>query len=137
VSVWRRIALDWPAMNAADRTRVLLAFGFPLGALLHVGWLIYHGDPMYRGPAPEWAPWFWYALCAVDFVVCWLMLTRPRAGVAAAAATMMLTLTVNWTLFPTFEFGFNYVLIGLTLFGAAVAMTAAWLWRASRWRLAG
>jgi len=122
-------------MSAADRTRILLAFGFPLGAILHLGWLIYHGDPFYHGPAPEWAVWFWYSLCAVDFVVCWLLLTRPRVGVLAAALTMATTLAVNWTQFPTFQLHFNYVLIGLTVFGAAVALTAGWLWRSSRWRL--
>lgn len=133
--VWRRIAEDWPAMGAADRTRVVLAFGFPMGALLHVAWLIYHGDLFYHGPAPEWAVWFWYALCVVDFMVCWLMLTHPRLGVVAAALTMLTTLVVNWTQFPTFEFQFNYVLIGLTAFGAVVALTAGWLWQASRWSL--
>ncbi len=122
-------------MRAADRTRVLLAFGFPLGAILHFAWLIRHGDPFYHGPAPEWAVWFWYALCAVDLVVCWLMLTRPRAGVVAAALTMLTTLVVNWTQFPTFEFAFNYVLIGRTVFGVVVALTAGWLWRSSRWAL--
>ena len=122
-------------MSAADRTRVLLAFGFPLGAVLHIGWLIYHGDPFYHGPAPEWAVWFWYALCVVDFAVCWLLLTRPLEGIMAAALTMTTTLVVNWTQFPTFELQFNYVLIGLSAFGAAVALTAGWLWRCSRWRL--
>ncbi len=122
-------------MSAADRTRVVLALGFPLGAVLHIGWLIWHGDPFYHGPAPEWAVWFWYGLCVTDCIVCWLLLTRPRAGVVAAALTMATTLVVNWTQFPTFEVQFNYVLIGLSVFGAAVALTAGWLWRASRWRL--
>jgi hypothetical protein len=135
VSVFGAIRRDWPQMRAADRVRVVLAFGFPLGAILHVGWVIYHGDIFYRGPAPTWAPAFWYGLCVIDFGVCWLMLARPRLGVASAALTMITTLSVNWTQFPTFELQFNYVLLGLTLFGAIVLVLAGWLWRASRWRL--
>lgn len=122
-------------MNAADRLRVVLAFCFPLGALLHIGWVIAHRDFFYHGPAPGWAVWFWYSLCVVDLAVCWLLLTRPRIGIAAALATMALALFVNWTYFPTFEVKFNYVLIGLTAFGVLVALTAAWIWRESRWRL--
>ena len=52
----------------------------------------------------------------------------PRAGIVAAVVTMITTLWVNWTQFPTFEFQFNYVLIGLTLFGVFVFATAPWLW---------
>jgi hypothetical protein len=44
-------------------------------------------------------------------------------------------LLVNWTQFPTFEYAFNWVLIGLTLFGVIVFASAPWLWRQSRWRL--
>jgi hypothetical protein len=118
----------WGAeMNAADRTRVVLAWGFVFGAVSHVGWVIWHGDFWYHGPGPGWAPWFWYGF--------WLLLTRPRVGIIGALATMVLTLTVNWTQFPTFEFGFNYVLIGLTVFGVIVLATAAWLWTSSRWQL--
>ncbi len=122
-------------MNAADRTRVVLAGGFVFGALSHFWWVWVHGDLWYYGPAPSWAPFFWYGVCAVDFVVCWLLLARPRAGVAASALTMFTTLIVNWTQFPTFQFVFNYVLIGLTVFGVVVFATAPWLWRASRWKL--
>ncbi len=122
-------------MNAADRLRVLLAWGFIFGAVSHIGWVIYHGDAWYRGPAPAWAPWFWYGICVVDLLVFWLLLTRPRAGLALSLLTMITTLIVNWTQFPTFKFGFNYVLIGLTVFGLIVFATFVWLWRASRWRL--
>jgi hypothetical protein len=48
---------------------------------------------------------------------------------------MVTTLIVNWTQFPTFQFVFNYVLIGLTIFGVIVFVTTPWLWRASRWKL--
>jgi hypothetical protein len=94
-----------------------------------------HGDVWYYGPAPSWAPWFWYGICLVDLAVFWLLLTRPRLGITGALATMVTTLVVNWTQFPTFEFGFNYVLIGLTVFGVIVFATAAWLWSASKWKL--
>jgi hypothetical protein len=126
----------WGAeMNAADRMRVVLAWGFVFGAVSHIGWVIVHGDVWYYGPAPSWAPWFWYSICLVDLAVFWLLLTRPRLGIAGALATMVTTLVVNWTQFPTFEFGFNYVLIGLTVFGVIVFATAVWLWSASKWRL--
>lgn len=121
-------------MNAADRFRVWLAWGFVFGAVSHVGWVIVHGDLWYYGPAPSWAPWFWYGICLVDLMVFWLMLSRPRAGIALSVTTMTTTLVVNWTQFPTFEFGINYVLIGLTVFGVIVFATAPWLWAASRWR---
>jgi len=124
-------------MNAADRLRVVLAWGFVFGALSHIGWVIYHGDIWYRGPAPSWAPWFWYAICAVDLVVFWQLLARPRTGLVLSLVTMTTTLVVNWTQFPTFEFGFNYVLVGLTAFGLLVFAMFAWLWSASRWRLRG
>ena len=124
-------------MKAADRLRVVLAWGFVFGAVRHVGWVIYHGDVWYYGPAPSWAPWFWYGICAVDLVVFWLLLARPRWGLIGAVATMIVTLAVNWTQFPTFEFGFNYVLIGLTVFGAFVFAAAPWLWMKSRWSLGG
>jgi hypothetical protein len=130
------ISHAWGAeMNAADRVRVLLAWGFIFGAVIHVGWAIWHGDIWYYGPAPSWAPWFWYGVCLVDFAVFWLLLTRPRPGLTAALATMTAALVVNWTQFPTFEFGFNYVLVGLTVFGAIVFATVPWLWTASRWKL--
>jgi len=128
----------WGAeMNVADRTRIVLAWGFVFGAVSHFGWVIYHGDFWYHGPGPRWAPWFWYSVCAIDLLVFWLLLTRPRVGLACGLLTMILTLTVNWTQFPTFEFGFNYVLIGLTVFGVIVLATMAWLWRDSKWRLRG
>ena len=136
MNVLREIGRAWRAeMNAADKVRVLLALGFVFGAVSHVGWLIWHGDLWYHGPAPDWAPVFWYSICVIDFVVCWLLLARPRAGIIGAALTMITTLIVNWTQFSTFEFGFNYVLIGLTLFGALVAATAAWLWVSAKWKL--
>lgn len=121
-------------MSAADRTRLWLAWGFVFGAVSHVGWTVAHGDLWYYGPAPSWAPWFWYGVCLVDLVVFWLLLKRPRAGILLAVATMITTLIVNWTQFPTFEFVFNYVLIGLTAFGLIVFATAPWLWRRSGWR---
>jgi hypothetical protein len=131
-----QIGRDWGAvMNAADRTRVVLAGGFIFGALSHFWWVWIHGDLWYYGPAPSWAPFFWYGICAVDFVVAWLLLARPRAGIALSFATMVTTLIVNWTQFPTFQFVFNYVLIGLTIFGVIVFVTTPWLWRASRWKL--
>lgn len=132
----REVVRAWGAeMSAADRTRVLLAVGFIFGAVSHVGWVIVHRDFWYHGPGPEWAPWFWYGICIVDFVVFWLLLTRPKAGLVLALLTMVTTLIVNWTQFPTFEFGFNYVLIGLTVFGVIVFATMAWIWTASRWKL--
>jgi hypothetical protein len=125
----------WGEMNGADRMRVVLAWGFIFGAASHIGWVIYHGDAWYHGPGPSWAPWFWYGICLVDLGVYWLLLARPRAGIVASVSTMMLTLWVNWTQFPTFDFGFNYVLIGLTVFGVVVFATAPWLWTASKWKL--
>lgn len=122
-------------MTAARRTRIWLACGFVFGAVSHVAWTIVNGDLWYYGPAPSWAPWFWYGICLVDFVVFWLLLKRPRAGIALAVATMITTLIVNWTQFPTFEYTFNYVLIGLTVFGVIVFALAPWLWRRSPWRV--
>jgi hypothetical protein len=122
-------------MNAADRLRVVLAWGFVFGAVSHVGWVIYHGDVWYFGPAPGWAPWFWYGICLIDLAVFWLLLAQPRLGLVCAVTTMAVTLIVNWTQFPTFEFGFNYVLIGLTVFGAIVFAATPWLWVKSRWLL--
>lgn len=130
------MARAWSAeMNRADRARVLLAWGFVFGAVSHVGWLWVNGSPWYHGPAPAWAVWFWYGVCAVDLVVFWLMLTQPRAGVALGVITMITTLIVNWTQFPTFEYQFNWVLLGLTAFGAIMFALAPWLWRASHWKL--
>jgi len=122
-------------MNAADRFRVWLAWGFVFGAASHIGWVMAHGDLWYYGPAPSWAPWFWYGICLVDLMVFWLMLSRPRASIALSVTTMTVTLIVNWTQFPTFEFWLNYVLIGLTVFGVIVFAAAPWLWVASRWKL--
>jgi hypothetical protein len=68
----------------------------------------------------------------VDLVVFWLLLARPRPGLIGAVTTMAVTLIVNWTQFPTFEFGFNYVLVGLTVFGAIVFAAAPWMWAKSR-----
>ena len=131
-----RMSRGWETeMNAADRLRVVLAWGFVFGAVSHVGWVIYHGDIWYYGPAPSWAPWFWYGICVVDLVVFWLLLARPRLGLIGAVTTMSVTLIVNWTQFPTFEFGFNYVLVGLTVFGVIVFAAAPWLWAKSRWSL--
>lgn len=111
-----------------ELARRIMAVCFPLGALGHFWWLAKHGL-LYHGPAPEWAVWFWYILCAVDVAVCVLLLTRPRVGLAAAVLTMAVSLTVNWLCFPTFEYGFNLVLIGLTVFGIWVFCVTPWLWR--------
>lgn len=136
MSFMREINAAWRTrMNGADHVRVWLAWGFIFGAVSHVGWVILHGDLWYYGPAPSWAPWFWYGICLVDLVVFWMLLTRPRAGIAMSVATMITTLIVNWTQFPTFQYTFNYVLIGLTVFGVIVFAAAPWLWVKSRWRL--
>jgi len=77
--------------------------------------------------------WLVPALLALSVVLLfWLLLKRPREGIALAVATMITTLIVNWTQFPTFEYTFNYVLIGLTVFGVIVFATAPWLWREAR-----
>ena len=132
----RQINQAWRTeMNAADRFRIWLAWGFVFGAASHVGWVVAHGDLWYYGPAPSWAPLFWYGTCLVDLVVFWMFLEKPRVGLVLSVTTMITTLIVNWTQFPTFEFGFNYVLLGLTLFGVVVFVTTPWLWAASRWRL--
>ena len=115
-------------MTASVVVRKLMAVSFPLGALGHFWWVWKHGL-LYHGPAPAWAVWFWYGLCAVDVLVCLLLLTRPRTGLVLAVATMAVSLGVNWVCFPTFEFGFNGVLIGLTAFGLGVFAVAPWLWR--------
>ncbi|HVY87879.1 MAG TPA: hypothetical protein VG942_03375 [Hyphomonadaceae bacterium] len=125
----------WAAeMNAADRFRVVLAWGFIFGAVSHIGWVIVHGDVWYHGPGPVWAPVFWYSICVIDLIVYWFLLHRPRVGLVMSVLTMITTLIVNWTQFPTFQFTFNYVLIGLTVFGVIVFGTVTWLWRASNWR---
>ena len=116
-------------------SRVWLAWGFVFGAARMLAGCGRMADLWYHGPAPAGRVWFWYGVCAVDLVVFWLLLTRPRAGIVLGVATMVTTLIVNWTQFPTFEYAFNCVLIGLTLFGVIVFATAPWLWRASRWRL--
>jgi hypothetical protein len=129
-------ARAWKAeMNSADRVRVLLGWGFLFGCVSHFGWLWVNGSLLYHGPAPAWAVWFWFGVCGVDVVVFWLMLAHPRVGIALGCLTMATTLLVNWTQFPTFEYAFNWVLIGLTLFGVIVFASAPWLWRRSRWRL--
>jgi hypothetical protein len=119
--------------TAADRVRCIFAACFPLGAFGHFWWVWRHGL-LYHGPAPPWAVVFWYALCAADFVIAWLLLTRPRLGLLAGLATMAYSLWINWAFFPTFQFGFNGVLVGLTAFGVALAATTPWLWRHSGWR---
>ena len=134
MNAWRKLKRAWrDEMNAADRTRVVFGFSFPLGAFLHFGWLGVHGL-LYHGAAPAWAVTFWYSLCAVDFVVAWLMLTHPRIGIALGCAVMAFSLWVNWSFFPTFQLHFNYVLIGLTSFGVALAACAPWMWMRARWR---
>jgi hypothetical protein len=134
MKAWTYLRAAWGnEMNAADRVRTIFAFAFPFGALGHFGWVAVHGI-FYYGPAPAWAVWFWYSLCALDLVVCWLMLTRIRAGVLLGAAVMAFSLWVNWTFFPTFEFGINLVLLGLTAFGLALFALAPWLIKQSRWR---
>jgi hypothetical protein len=124
-------------MTLADRVRVAMAFGFPVGAILHFVWLFQNGSMMFHGPAPEWATWFWFIVCGVDVVVCAALLMRPRLGLRLAFATMAVVMYVNWTQFPTFEYGFNYVLVGLTVFALFVFATAPWLWTVSKWRLGG
>ena len=110
--------------------RTLMAVSFPLGAIGHFWWVGKHGL-LYHGPAPAWAVWFWYGLCATDFVVGYLLLQRPRPGLVLAGATMVVSLWVNWTCFPTFDYGFNWILVGLTIFGLWVFAVTPWLWRAS------
>ena len=57
MSLLREINANWRGgMNAADRFRVVLAWGFVFGAVSHIGWVIVHGDLWYYGPAPSWAP---------------------------------------------------------------------------------
>lgn len=130
------MARAWgPEMNTADRARVLLGWGFVFGCVSHFGWLWANGSLFYHGPAPAWAVWFWFGICAVDLLVFWLMLAHPKAGIALGLVTMATTLTVNWTQFPTFEYTFNWVLLGLTLFGVIMFASAPWLWRRSRWQL--
>ena len=106
---WGQMVRAWgPEMNAADRTRVVLAWGFIFGAVSHVGWVIVHGDFWYHGPGPEWAPWFWYGICLVDFVVCWLLLAHPRSdyryGVYRQGTTAMHVSPGLGTTFVPFRF---------------------------------
>lgn len=122
-------------MASADKVRVGIAFCFPLGALLHLLWVWKHGDWMYHGPAPSWAVWFWYGLCVIDIIVCWLLLTRPKLGISLSSIVMFVSIYVNLTQFPTFEISFNWVLIGLILFAILVWATAVWLWKKSKWVL--
>jgi hypothetical protein len=135
MSFLRRFAAAWRGMSAADRTRVAMAAAFPFGALSHMGWVMIHGW-LYYGPAPPWAVWFWYTVCVADFGIAWAMLARPRLGLALGVGLMAITLYVNWTQFPTFEYQFNWVLLGLTGFGILLAALTPWLWRKSSWRLA-
>lgn len=119
---------------APDRARVAriwFGWGFVFGAVSHIGWLLVNGSWNYVGPAPEWATWFWYGICLDDLVVFWLLINRPRAGIILGVVTMIVTLSVNWLCFPTFEHTFNYVLLGLTAFGVAMFAAAPWLWRNS------
>jgi len=124
-----------PHMNAADRTRVILGVGFLFGAVSHFGWLWVNGSSLVSRSGARMGGVVLVWNRAVDFVVFWLLLAHPRAGVAMGVATMVTTLSVNWTQFPTFEYTFNWVLIGLTLFGVVMFTLAPWLWRASRWKL--
>jgi hypothetical protein len=136
VSWLARFAAAWREdMSPADRARVVLAAAFPFGAISHMGWVFVHGW-FYYGPAPPWAVWFWYTLCILDFFIAWAILARPRFGLGLGLTLMAITLLVNWTQFPTFEYQFNVVLLGLTSFGIALAALAPWLWTRSRWRLA-
>jgi hypothetical protein len=130
----KALAAAWRnEMRPADRVRVVVAAAFPFGALSHMGWVLAHGW-FYYGPAPSWAVAFWYTLCVIDFFIAWAVLTHPRTGLALAAAVMVVTLWVNWTEFPTFEYGFNLVLVGLTAFGVFLAAMLPWLWLRSTWR---
>lgn len=117
-------------MSRAKRVRLMLAACFPLGALGHFWWVGRHGL-LYHGPAPGWAVWFWYGLCVIDFLVCAVLIARPQAGLILAVATMVVSLVVNWTCFPTFQHGPNPVLLGLTAFGLTLFALTPWLWRAT------
>lgn len=127
------IARAWGQESAtAGRVRVVLAIGFLFGAVSHFWWVAYYGkgDLWFHGPGPAWAPWFWYSLCVLDFFEAWLMLARPRAGVALGAAIMVVSIWVNWTQFPLTPHPgqFNLVLAGLTLFGVIYGLLTPWLW---------
>jgi hypothetical protein len=134
--IWRA----WgPEMTGADRLRVCLAPGFIFGALSHIWWVFHYGkgDLWYHGPGPAWAPWFWYSLCVIDFIEAWLLLTRPRTGVALGFIVMVVSVWVNWTQFPleVRPGQFNLVLYGLTAFGVLMWVAAPWLWLKARWKL--
>ena len=117
-------------MTAADRVRLLLAAGFPAGALGHFWWVWKHGL-LHHFERPAWAVWFWYGLCAVDVVVAAVLALRPRAGLVLGNAVMAVTLYVNLFVFASFEHGFNLVVAILVVFGVVLAGLTPWLWRSS------
>lgn len=123
VAVWRG--------GPAGRLRLILAAGYVFGALSHFRPVYLHGW-LYHGPWPAWSPWFWYGLCAVDLVMPWLLVRRPRAGIVAGVAIMVVSLWVNWLVFPRVQLGMvDEVAVGLTAFGLLVFASAPWLWRRS------
>ena len=114
-------------MNPAA-ARGAFAAGFCFGALSHFWWVYEHGL-LYHFERPDWAPAFWYSLCAVDFVVAWLLVQRPRAGLVLGNATMAVSVAVNLLVFPSFEHGFNPIAAGLVVFAVLLAAATPWLWR--------
>ena len=76
---------------------------------------------------------FWYGLCAADFVVWRIWLDYAKAGLVLAMVVMAFAY-VNLRFFPTFEYQFNYVLIGLLIFAAAVWLSAPYIWNHSTQR---
>ncbi len=117
-------------MKGAPLSRAIVAAGFPLGALGHF-WYVAENGFWYHGRAPAWAPWFWYPLCAIDFVVPWLLWRSPRAGICLAVGVMATTMSVNLLYFPKFEHGPNPVLLTLLGFGVFVFAVAPRLWRST------
>jgi hypothetical protein len=115
-------------MRGANLNRILVAAGFPLGALGHF-WYVAVNGLLYHGRAPTWAPWFWYTLCVIDFVVPVVLWRFPKAGICLAVAVMATTISVNLLYFPKFEDGPNPVLLTLLGFGAFVFAVAPALWR--------
>ena len=124
-------------MSRTDRVRDFFAAGFPLGAIGHFFWVGKHGL-WYHFERPDWAPVFWYVLCALDFLAGWLLIRRPRLGLILGNAMMATTMFVNLAVFPSFAHGFNVVAVGITAFGIALACATPWLWRSRplSWRQA-
>jgi len=115
-------------MRGANLNRILVAAGFPLGALGHF-WYVAVNGLLYHGRAPTWAPWFWYTLCVIDFIVPVALWRFPKAGIGLAVGVMATTMSVNLLYFPKFEHGANLVLISLLGFGAFVFAVSPTVWR--------